>query len=126
MSLEPFRAAERYITLQKKWAGRSLSELALRINELIVTPLITLFMLFFFKSDLLGFISAASMTYKAWMEWIEYSDLRLQVQGMFFRTILAGGPFIVTNDPTYMPYVWADGVTRSGPPRSEAESPAVS
>lgn len=120
---EPFRIAERYITLQKKWAGRSLSEQALRINELIVTPLVSLFMLFFLKSDLLGFISAASMVYKAWMEWIEYSDLRLQVQDMYFRTMLAGGPFIVTNDPTYMPYVWADGVTRTERQHSAAGNP---
>lgn len=122
---EAFRVADRFITLQKKWAGQSISERILRINELILTPLISLFMLFLKKSDLFGFISAASMTYKAWMEWIEYSDLRLQVQYMFFKTMIIGGPFIVTNDPTYMPYVWADGVTRSELRRSEAGTPAV-
>ena len=116
---EPFRVAERFIELRKKWGARSWAETLLRVNELLVTPLITLFMLFLRKSDLFGFISAASMVVKAWMEWIEYCDLRFKVHDMFFKTMLMGGPFIVTNDSDYMPYVWADGVMRiqrrSGP-----------
>ena len=77
-----------------------------------MTPVIALFMVFIRKSDAFAFISAASMVVKAWMEWIEYSNLRFKVHDMFFRTMLAGGPFIATNDSDYMPYVWADGVMR--------------
>lgn len=110
---EPFRDAERFIELRKKWGAQSWVETLLRVNETLVTPMITLFMLFIRKSDLFGFISAVSMVVKAWMEWIEYCDLRFKVHDMFFKTMLAGGPFIVTNDPEYMPYVWADGFIRA-------------
>lgn len=117
---EPFRIAERYIELRKKWGGRSWSESLLRVNEILVTPVITLLLVFLRKSDLFGFISAASMVVKGWMEWIEYCDLRFKVHDMFFQTMVAGGPFIVTNDPEYMPYVWADGVMRAARLHSEA------
>ena len=101
--------------LRKKWGAQSWAETLLRVNEILVTPIITLFMVFIRKSDLFAFISAASMAAKAWIEWIEYCDLRFKVQDMFFHTMVAGGPFIVTNDPEYMPYVWADGVIRTRP-----------
>jgi hypothetical protein len=31
---------------------------------------------------------------------------------MYLKTMQIGGPFIVTNDPEYIPYVFADAVTR--------------
>lgn len=110
---QPFQTAERFIELRKKWGAQSWIETLMRVNELVVTPVISLFLLFAQKSDLFGFISAATMIYKAWVEWIEYCDLRFQIQDMFFKTMMSGGPFIVTNDPDYMPYVWADGAIRS-------------
>lgn len=122
---EPFRIAERFIELRKKWGGRSWSESLLRVNEILVTPLLTLFLLFLRKSDLFGFLSAASMVVKGWMEWIEYCDLRFKVYDMFFRTMVAGGPFIVTNDAEYMPYVWADGIMRTASRGSRQIRPAA-
>jgi hypothetical protein len=113
---EPFRIAERFIVLRKKWSTRSWVETLLRVNELLLTPLIALFMLFLATTDMFAILSSASMVYKSWSEWIEYCDLRLKVNDMYFKTMVAGGPFIVTNDPTYMPYVWADGVTRTASP----------
>jgi hypothetical protein len=38
--------------------------------------------------------------------------LKLEVQQMFLTTMVHGGPRIVTNDPDYMPYVYADAVFR--------------
>lgn len=112
---EPFQIAERYIELRKKWGAQSWVETLLRVNETVVTPIISLFMVFIRKSDLFGFISAGSMVVKAWMEFIEYWDLRFKLQDMVLRTMMGGGPFIVTNDPDYMPYVWADGAMRTQP-----------
>lgn len=120
---EPFRVAERYIELRKKWGAQSWAETLLRVNEMILTPIITLFFLFVRKSDLFGSISSATMVVKAWYEWFEFWDLRFKVQDMFFTTMVSGGPFIVTNDPAYMPYVWADGSIRNAHRRSEAGSP---
>lgn len=120
---EPFRVAERYIELRKKWGAQSWAETLLRVNEILLTPIITLFLLFVRKSDLFGAISSATMVAKAWYEWFEFWELRFKIQDMFFTTMVTGGPFIVTNDPTYMPYVWADGATRAEHQGSGAVSP---
>ena len=58
-------------------------------------------------------ISAATTAHKAWSEWIEYQDLRFEVQRMYLLTMAVGGPFIRTNDPEYQPYVYADAVVRA-------------
>jgi hypothetical protein len=42
------------------------------------------------------------------------------MQRMELQARRVGGPFISTNDPTYMPYVWADAVTR---PQRRRRSP---
>lgn len=112
---EPFQIAERYIELRKKWGAQSWVETLLRFNETVVTPILTLFMVFIRKSDLFGFLSAGSMVVKAWIEYLEYCDLRFKLQDMVLKTMMGGGPFIVTNDPDYMPYVWADGAMRVQP-----------
>jgi hypothetical protein len=120
VSMDPFKIAERYIKLREKFESPSWGDRILRVNEMILTPLISLFLFFLRKSDLFGLISSATMVYKAWSEWTEYWTLRFAIQGMMFTTLCAGGPFIVTNDPTYMPYVWADGVTRTASQRCRA------
>lgn len=112
---QPFRVAERFIQLRKKWDTDSWMTTIMRFNEVVLTPLISLFLFLIKKSDIFGLISSITMTYKAWSEWIEYCDLKFKVQSMFLHTIVNGGPFIVTNDREYMPYVWADGVMRTSP-----------
>ena len=83
-----------------------------RINEMILTPLITLFFVFLGDSSIWSVIPAAIGTFRAWKDWLEYQDLRFVIQRMFLHTMRVGGPFIVTNDSTYMPYVFADAVYR--------------
>jgi hypothetical protein len=39
--------------------------------------------------------------------------LQAEVQLMFLHMAKVGGPFIRTNDLTYMPYVFADAVVRT-------------
>ena len=59
---------------------------------------------------------SAAMTvlkaYQVWKDYTEYTILRFEVQSMFLYCQTVGGPFIVTNDPIYMPYVFADAVQR--------------
>jgi hypothetical protein len=84
----PFVDAERYIQLRKHFSPRSWGDTMVVINELLVSPFITLFLA------------------------LEYNELKYAIQRMFLITMANGGPFIVTNDSDYMPYVWADGFMR--------------
>ena len=111
-SKSPFATAERYIQLRRLCAPRSWGDLMIRINEMILTPLITIFFVLVDKFDLFSVLPAAISTYRVWSEWIEFSTLRFQMQQMYLTTMKTGGPFIVTNDPDYLPYVYADAVVR--------------
>jgi hypothetical protein len=84
----------------------------IRLNEMVLGPLLVLFMAFLGKGDLFGVVSAAMTAHRSWSEWLEYQDLRFHVQDMYLRTMAMGGPFIRTNDPTYQAYVYADAVMR--------------
>ena len=85
-----------------------------QVNELLLTPLIAIALLFLRSFDFISVVSTAVSTYRAWSEWTEYWSLRFTMQLMYLRTMEVGGPFIVTNDSTYMPYVYADAVVRAG------------
>lgn len=114
MQRSPFQLAERYIQIRKKFVPETWSDTILLINDLILNPLITIFFLLTKKSTLIAAIPTLFSTLQLWRTWFEYTDLRATVQRMFLITVASGGPFIVTNDTTYMPYVWADGVMRAG------------
>lgn len=86
----------------------------IRLNEMILAPILAFFFAFQGKGGaFMKVISAATTAHKAWMEWIEYQDLRFEVQRMYLLTMAVGGPFIRTNDPEYQPYVYADAVVRA-------------
>ena len=86
----------------------------IQMNELIITPFITIALLLLDKLDLLSLLSTSLRTVQAWMEWLEYNDLRFQMQRMYLFTMQTGGPQIVTNDPKYLPYVYAHSVVTGG------------
>lgn len=109
---EPFKVAERYIELRKLCAPPSWGDTAIRLNEMIIAPMVALYSLFTGDYDLFMIGSAAMTTHRVWSEWLEYDDLRFEVQRMYLATMASGGPQIVTNDNTYLPYVYADAVTR--------------
>lgn len=109
---EPFKVADRYIELKKLCVPLSWGDTAIRINEMIIAPLVALYSLFTGDYDLFMIGSAAMTTHRVWSEWLEFDDLRFAVQRMYLMTMASGGPQIVTNDNTYLPYVYADAVTR--------------
>lgn len=117
----PFAIAERYIQLRKQYAPQSWGDTMLRLNDLVIGPLITLVFLCFESFDLLSVFSSALSTIRAWKEWTEFWSLRFQMQDMYLTTMKTGGPQIVTNDPTYLPYVYADAVVRDGMRRRYSE-----
>jgi len=109
--MEPFKAADRYIVLRDICIPREFTKKIQRINDMILMPLIALFM-FFNSGDVMMMASSALSAYRAWSEWIEFSELEFTMQRMRLRMAQVRGPFISTNNPKYMPYVWADAVVR--------------
>ena len=118
---QPFKTAERYIQLRKICVPISWAEFITRMNDMILMPIISFFLLLIHAEDLMTFAFTMMKSYQVWKEFTEYTDLRFEVQRMFLYSQSVGGPFIVTNDPTYMPYVFADAVYRV--PVGMAKSP---
>ena len=118
----PFALAERYIQLRSLYAPESWGDVMMRINELILTPLITIFFIFLDGSDFMTVIPAIANTVRSWSDFLDYCRLRFEMQRMYLQTMVMGGPFIVTNDPKYLPYVYADAVVRRALPRRRSES----
>ena len=108
----PFEKAERYIELRKTYSPKSWGDVMIRINEMIITPWITIFLLFLDNIDLFTLIPTALSVYRAWSGWLEFQELRFLMQRMYLKTMQHGGPFIVTNDTDYLPYVYADAMIR--------------
>ena len=109
---DPFKTAERFIQIRDKCLPLTWTAQLQRINDMILMPLITLCLFFIGRGDLMMSMSTAMTAYRAWTEWIEFTELRFAMQRMRLRTAQVGGPFIVTNNTKYMPYVWADAVVR--------------
>jgi len=120
--MSSFAIAEQYIQLKRKCLPKSWADTILRINEMILTPLITICLFFIGESGILSILPVLVHTYRAWKEWTQFSDLRFKMQKMYLQTLLLGGPFIVTNDPEYLPYVYADAITRSAEPHRSQTS----
>lgn len=110
--MNPFQVAERFIELRKVCEPPSWSDQMTLISDMIIMPMITLFMLFTHSYDMFSVASTLAKTYSTWKKFLEFTSLKFKVQQMYLHTMRVGGPFIVTNDPTYMPYVFADAVYR--------------
>jgi len=107
-----FQTAERYIQLTKVWETDEWVPLIKHINEMILMPLIAFFSYCAGYSDIMFCLSTFVGATSAWTEYAEFVELKFVMQRMELQARRVGGPFISTNDPTYMPYVWADAVTR--------------
>lgn len=110
---EPFKVAERYIQLRKVCAPQSWADTITLISDMILMPIITLFLVFLHVADPMMIATTLLKTYQVWKEYTEYTHLRFQVQSMLVYCQSVGGPFITTNNPLYMPYVFADAVQRT-------------
>jgi len=113
----PFKAADRFIVLRDKCQPRTWMAYIQLLSDMIIMPLITLFLLFIGKNDMFMALGTLNSAYRAWSDWIEYTELWFAMERMKIRMAQVKGPFIATNDAKYMPYVWADAVVRSNNPR---------
>lgn len=107
----PFKAAERFIQLREKCIVTSWSMYLQRISDMILMPLIALFV-GFSTGDYFMLISSGMTAYRLWKESIEFTELQFTMQRMRLRVAELGGPCITTNHPKYMPYVWAHTLVR--------------
>jgi hypothetical protein len=115
---KPFETAERYINLRKKCAPESWVETINLMSDMILMPIIILFLALLRQSDPMTIAMTGMKAYQTWKDYTEYTELRFEVQRMFLHCQMVGGPFIVTNNSLYMPYVFADAVVRtSGSPK---------
>jgi len=110
---EPFKVAERYIQLRKTCTPESWADTVTLISDMNLIPIITLYLVFLHVFDTMMISTTLLKTYQVWRDYTEYVDLRFQVQSMFVHCQSVGGPFITTNNPLYMPYVFADAVQRT-------------
>lgn len=109
---KPFQVAERYIQLRKTCAPESWAETLTLVSDMILMPLIIIFLSFLQIADPMTIITTGLKARQVWMDYTEYIELRFQVQSMLVYCQSVGGPFITTNNPVYMPYVFADAVQR--------------
>jgi len=112
LTKHPFVTAERYMQLRKLCISPSWGDTAIRLNEMFLAPMIAIYCALTGDTDIFMLGSAAMTAYRAWTEWLEFDELRFELQRMYLVTMASGGPQIVTNDPAYMPYVFADAVVR--------------
>ena len=111
--IDPFKTADKYIELKKQCMPPSWGDAMIRMNEMLVAPLIAIFLAFLGKGDIMMIVSAAMTAHRVWTEWLEFQDLRFKVQRMYLVSSMLGGPFIRTNDPEYEAYVYADAIVRA-------------
>ena len=110
--MQPFEVAERYIQLRKQILTPSWAETLTRMSSMVLMPLITIFLFLVRPNpDIMMIAGTVTRGYSAWREWIEYHNLRFEVQKMFLQTALLGGPTISSSSPEYLPYVFAHTIT---------------
>jgi len=108
----PFKSADRFIVLRDKCQPRTWMAHLQLISDMILMPLITLFLILSGKSDMFMALGTMNSAYRSWSEYVEYTELSFAMERMRIRMAQVKGPFIATNDAKYMPYVWADAVFR--------------
>lgn len=111
----PFHIAEEYIQLRKKLYPTNWVDVIMRMNELIITPFVSIFLYLMGESDTLTICMTALSTFRNWKQWILFTTRRFEMQDMLLQTMKSGGPKIRTNNPDYLPYVYADAVMRLMP-----------
>lgn len=108
-----FKTADDFVRLHKRFSPDSLiSKVSLWV-DMIVSPLITLVQLVFFKKvpDLFTALTIQK-TVSIWLEWVQWRDLQQTIREWIKIVRAIGGPFISCNDAEYHMFVYADGMQR--------------
>jgi hypothetical protein len=108
-----FRTADNFVKLKKRFVPESFLEKISLWMEMIVSPLITLIQITFFKKvpDLFTILSIQK-TVSIWLEWFEWKQCQNTIREWIKIVRTIGGPFISSNDAEYHMFVYADGMQR--------------
>jgi hypothetical protein len=106
-----FASAEKYIQLRAFFYPSTWIEEMKRISDMIIMPMVVLCLYLTGEGDIFFAASTMATAITAWQRWFDYLDLHFTMQTMRIKMALVGGPKIVTNDPKYMPYVWAHSIS---------------
>lgn len=104
-----FKDADELIQLEKVYGTPSWF---LRI-DMWFTPIFLIFK-FLTTHSIPNVLSVLSIykCIRSWIDWFRYKELRNSCIQWKQITDSFGGPYIATNDITYLPYVYADGMQR--------------
>ena len=103
-----FQEAEEFVQLKKTfdeiswWSIFDMAFPAIMIVMAVVTK----------KAPDMFSILSVHKSLQLWINYFRYSELRMQFGQWKAIVDAVGGPFISTNDPDYMAYVYADGMMR--------------
>jgi hypothetical protein len=108
-----FKIADDFITLHRRFAPESLiSKISLWV-DMLVSPLINLFQIIFFKK--MPDIFTVLTIYKTaliWLDWFRWKEMQQTIREWIKIVRTIGGPFISCNDAEYHMFVYADGMQR--------------
>ena len=104
-----FAEAEDFVTLTEKFLVPGWDVWF----EMILSPLIMVLMCIYTRSppDILSAMSIYK-TIQIWLEWLKYKTVKARLMEWKQIVDASGGPFISTNNPNYLAYVYADGMQR--------------
>lgn len=103
-----FADAEMYIEYHQRFKTDTFYETFGLFMKLVGNLLLA----FLWKSSAMSLAFTLYRTVEDWKEFLCYKSLQSHVQQWREIVQSVGGPFIVTNDEMYQPYVYADGMQR--------------
>jgi hypothetical protein len=108
-----FKIADEFIVLHEEFSPESIIQKISLWFEMIISPLITIVQIVFFKKlpDLFTILSIQK-TLQIWLKWFEWKSHQNEIREWIKIIRSIGGPFIGCNDAKYHMYVYADGMQR--------------
>lgn len=103
-----FADAEEYIQLHQLFKTETFYEKLSLFMKLIGNLLLSIL----WKSQAMSMAFTVYRMVSDWREYLHYRELRRRLYEWKDVVHSVGGPFISTNDETYHPYVYADGMQR--------------
>jgi hypothetical protein len=108
-----FKTADEFITQHKRFAPEGFVEKISLWIDMLVSPLITLAQLIFFKKlpDVFTVLTIYK-TVSIWLDWFRWKEMQKTIREWIKIVRTIGGPFISCNDAEYHMFVYADGMQR--------------
>jgi hypothetical protein len=106
-----FEVAEEFLRLQTLFVKESTLEVIIQWVEMVVSPLITLFLSWWRPPSVFAMMSIQK-SIDLWFSWYRFRQLGSVIRKWTRIVRSINGPFISTNDAKYHVFVYADGMQR--------------